>query len=151
MRTNPENKLYNHAGVIAFECWSDHEGHPTYSETIEALERRLEYLKSLTPEQLEDEQIVDWYDKYKDEHPQDIFEHFVIQGPKDPEGSEEPGEPVPYLFWNNAMGWVDFPSATLFKKDELYSINMPIELTAITWVCEGKVVKHDSLESAFCR
>ena len=39
-----------------------------------------------------------------------------------------------YLYWSNKDGWVDFDTATVFKKNELKKINFPIGATAITWV-----------------
>jgi hypothetical protein len=69
---------------------------------------------------------------------------FVIQGDKDPTDNTD-------LYWNNEMGWGDFESATIFKKEELYSIHMPIEMSRIVWIQNGQTWRWDTLEEAFSR
>jgi hypothetical protein len=55
------------------------------------------------------------------------MDRFVIQGEYDENVEDD-------SFWSNEDGWVDFESATIFSKDELNSINLPIGTVCISYL-----------------
>jgi len=86
--------------------------------------------------------IVHWEYLNSPNESHDSYEQFVIQGDKDPIDNTD-------LYWNNETGWGDFDSATIFNKNELYSIRMPVLTSKIVWLRDGKPYKYDTLEEAF--
>ena len=55
------------------------------------------------------------------------MQHFKIIGEKDESTGEAP-------YWSNKDGWVDFDSATLFKKSEMRKVNYPIGSVGFKWI-----------------
>jgi hypothetical protein len=67
------------------------------------------------------------------------MDRFVIQGEYDDNVEDD-------SFWSNEDGWVDFDSATIFSKEELDRINLPMGTVCISYLnIDNRIIERKPL------